>query len=161
MTRQLLLTLRPASLLWRFISIRANDLECLGWFFSRSRTSTKALANLYPYSMLSPQPPQIQSLWRSLGRRARLQPHLLSSALPQDRLMACTTPAADTACVKAASRLAVGVDRKTTDWIESVMTKKMMEMLETIMMTPIARVWESLPSWLFTWTKRQHIGLRV
>ena len=53
------------------------------------------------------------------GRAARLHPQLLSSPSLHERLRACTTPAADMACVKAASRLAVTkykgiIDRYTT-----------------------------------------------
>ena len=36
-----------------------------------------------------------------------------------------------------ASRLAVGVDRKTTNWTESVMTKRMMEFIIMMIPTPV------------------------
>ena len=100
------LTRSPASLLWRFISIRPSSLDPLRWFLSLSRVSTKYLANLYPYSILSPHPPQIQSRAMSLGRPALLHPHLLSSPSRHDRLTEWMTPAEDTAWVKAASLLA-------------------------------------------------------
>ncbi len=98
-----ILALLPASLLCRFISVLASPCECLGWFFSRSRTSTNPCANLYPYSTLSPHPPQIQSRWSCLGRPLLEQPHVESWPSRQARLILCTTPAVDTACVKAAS----------------------------------------------------------
>lgn len=100
------LTRSPASLLWRFINILPSSLEPRRWFLSLSRVSTKYLANLYPYSMLSPHPPQIQSRAISLGRLALLHPHLLSSPSLHERLTECMTPADDTAWVKAASLLA-------------------------------------------------------
>ena len=70
--------------------------------FVRSQNATY----LYPYSRLSPQPPQIQSRWRSRGRPVREHPQELSCPSRHDRDMACTTPAAPMACAKAASRLA-------------------------------------------------------
>ena len=103
---QCALTRLPASLLWRFMRVRARPGECRGWFFSRSRTSTKPWANLYPYSLLSPQPPQIQSRCRILGLDLREQPHVESCPSRQARATECTTPAEEIACVKAASLLA-------------------------------------------------------
>jgi len=100
------LTLRPASLLWRFMSILANSFERLAWFFSLSRMSTKYLPNWYPYCKLSPHPPHIQSLLSSAGRGALLQPHEWSSPSRHALLTAWTTPAADIAWVNAASLLA-------------------------------------------------------
>ena len=97
-------TLLPASLLCRFIMVLASESECRGWFFSRSRTSTNPSANLYPYSLLSPQPPQIQSLWSCLGLGFLEHPHDVSSPSLHDLATACTTPAALIACVNAASR---------------------------------------------------------
>lgn len=104
---KIILTRRPASLLCKFINILAKAFECLGWFFSLSLTSTKAFANLYPYSILSPHPPQIKSLFKSFGLMALLQPQLANSPSRHDLLIECTTPAADMAWVKAASLLAV------------------------------------------------------
>lgn len=55
--------------------------------------------------MLSPQPPQIHSWLRLLGRRAREQPQDESWPSRQALEMACTTPAAAMEWANAASRL--------------------------------------------------------
>ena len=60
---------------------------------------------LYPYSMLSPQPPQIHSWLSVLGRWALEQPHDDSWPSRQARDTEWTTPAAAMACAKPASRL--------------------------------------------------------
>lgn len=60
---------------------------------------------LYPYSKLSPQPPQIQSFCRSLGRPAREQLHEDSWPSLQLRDTAYATPAAVIALTKADSRV--------------------------------------------------------
>ena len=62
---------------------------------------------LYPYSMLSPQPPQIHSWLRFLGRRAREQPQDESWPSRQAREIEWTTPAAAIEWANAASRLPV------------------------------------------------------
>ena len=59
--------------------------------------------HLYPYSMLSPHPPQIQADFRSLGRPAPLQPQLASWPSLQPLETLWTTPALATAWAKAAS----------------------------------------------------------
>ena len=114
-------TRRPASLLWRFIIWRALSRVPAISFDSLSRISMKFWANLdyqhinillklplppthlYPYSMLSPQPPQIQADLRSLGLLAPEQPQLASWPSRQPRDTECTTPALATAWAKAAS----------------------------------------------------------
>ena len=58
---------------------------------------------LYPYSILSPQPPQIQADFRSFGLLAPLQPQLASWPSLQPRETLWTTPALATAWAKAAS----------------------------------------------------------
>ena len=67
-----------------------------------SKTSSLS-THLYPYSMLSPQPPQIQADLRSLGLLAPEQPQLASWPSRQPRDTECTTPALATAWAKAAS----------------------------------------------------------
>lgn len=62
---------------------------------------------LYPYSMLSPQPPQIHSWLRFLGRRAREQPQDESWPSRQAREIEWTTPAAAIEWANAASRLPI------------------------------------------------------
>jgi len=62
---------------------------------------------LYPYSMLSPQPPQTQSLLRSFGLPDLEQLHVFRRPSLQARAMACVTPAALIAWTNAASRLPV------------------------------------------------------
>ena len=62
---------------------------------------------LYPYSMLSPHPPQIHSWLRFLGRRAREQPQDESWPSRQAREIEWTTPAAAIEWANAASRLPV------------------------------------------------------
>ena len=74
-------------------------------FVDRKRTINEQLIYLYPYSMLSPHPPQIHSWLRLLGRRAREQPHDDSWPSRQAREIECTTPAAAIEWAKAASRL--------------------------------------------------------
>ena len=114
-------TRRPASLLWRFIICRALSRVPGISLDSLSRISMKFWANLnyqhitiflhmslplthlYPYSMLSPQPPQIQADLRSLGLFAAEQPQLASWPSLQPRDTECTTPALATAWAKAAS----------------------------------------------------------
>ena len=77
---------------------------------------------LYPYSMLSPHPPQIHSLLRLLGRLAREQPHDDSWPSRHAREMEWTTPAAAMEWANAASRLpaiannSLGSIRVTTPW---------------------------------------------
>lgn len=107
-----MLTLRPASLLWRFIKSRAFSIEAFSQVFSRSRASTNSLLKRYPQLRLSPQPPQSQSRGRSLGRAALLQPQLDNSPSLHARLTAFTTPAALIAYVNAASRLPVKTSTK-------------------------------------------------
>lgn len=63
-------------------------------------------AYLYPYSTLSPQPPQIHSLLRSLGRRAGEQLQVVSCPSRHARDTLYTTPAEAMAWANAASRLA-------------------------------------------------------
>lgn len=62
---------------------------------------------LYPYSMLSPQPPQTQSLLKSFGLPDLEQLHVFKRPSLQARAIACATPAALIACTNAASRLPV------------------------------------------------------
>jgi hypothetical protein len=71
---------------------------------------------------LSPQPPHIKSLFKSFGLMALLHPQLPSSPSRHDRLMAWTTPAADIAWVKAASRLAVKTKTKLNKKIMKLKT---------------------------------------
>lgn len=92
------LTFRPASLLCRFMSVRA--------FCLISRASTNTLAKPIPYRMSAEQPPHFQpsSLWYcpcfSLS-----QPQSLRLPCVQAAVIACATPAAMMAYVNAASRL--------------------------------------------------------
>lgn len=105
------LTLLPASLLCKFISFLPCSFDPLAKLFSLSVTSMKLSENLYPYSMLSPHPPQIQSRCKFFGLAARLQPQLDNWPSLQALAIAWTTPADATECAKAASRLAEIVER--------------------------------------------------
>lgn len=92
------LTFRPASLLCRFMSVRA--------FCLISRASTKTLANPIPYLISAEQPPHFHpsSLWYcpcfSLS-----QPQSLRFPCVQAAVIAWATPAAMMAYVNAASLL--------------------------------------------------------
>ena len=89
--------MQPAGLLTILTLIREN-----------TPTTRVILTHLYPYWMLSPQPPQIQACLRSEGRLALLQPQLSSWPSLQPRDTLCTTPALATAWANAASLDAAG-----------------------------------------------------
>ena len=93
---------------WNLIGFSLADINEV---LSKSRVITNVIishfaispTHLYPYSMLSPQPPQIQADLRSLGLLAPEQPQLASWPSLQPRDTECTTPALATAWAKAAS----------------------------------------------------------
>ena len=95
--RPIRLTLRPTSLLWRFINVLA--------FFGTSPESTNNRENLSPYSTSALQPPH-RHPWSVMPvSLLRSQLQLVRLPCMQASVMACVMPADVIALRKAASRL--------------------------------------------------------
>ena len=71
---------------------------------ARSRASTKVLENAFPYAMLSEQPAHSNPS-AVLPRTVRSQPHLSIEPELHARVTEWATPADDSACTNAASRV--------------------------------------------------------